>query len=425
MNKKALLDKRTQLLAENQELNARLSAGELNTEELGRIDTIMTELEAVNADLEKLEAAEKRLKAAQSRPGATVHDRREDAEFGSHGEFYRAVYMAGSSNYENVDPRLRRLAPSGLNEGVGAEGGFLVREDWANDLFTKGLAAGAVARLCKAIPISTEANGTVINGVAETSRVNGSRAGGVQAYWAAEAATVTATKPSFDQVRLRLDKLMALVYATDEQLADAPQLAAWINSEVPEEIGFKLDDAIIRGNGTGVPLGVLNADCLVSVAKEGSQTATTFNFANASKMFSRMWARSLPKARWFINQDVYPQLLQLTSAASSAATPMFIEPGRISDAPNGLLFGRPVDIIEQCDTLGQVGDVIFADFGQYLLARKGGITGEVSMHVRFIYGEQTFRFTLRADGRPRWKSALTPYKGSNTVSPFIALAVRS
>ena len=44
---------------------------------------------------------------------------------------------------------------------------------------------------------------------------------------------------------------------------------------------------------------------------------------------------------------------------------------------------------------------------------------------RFDYDEQTFRFIFRVDGQPWWAAQLTPYKGTNTQSCFVALATRS
>jgi HK97 family phage major capsid protein len=48
-----------------------------------------------------------------------------------------------------------------------------------------------------------------------------------------------------------------------------------------------LDDAIINGTGAGMPLGVLNAGCLVSVTKESGQKADTIVAENAVKMYHR------------------------------------------------------------------------------------------------------------------------------------------
>ena len=88
--------------------------------------------------------------------------------------------------------------------------------------------------------------------------------------------------------------------------------------------------------------------------------------------------------------------------------------------------GRPIFEIEQCEALGTVGDIIFADFKEYLLIDKAsGINTQTSIHIKFLTDETAFRFTYRCDGEPIWKSAVTPYKGSASRSPFIALETRS
>jgi hypothetical protein len=62
---------------------------------------------------------------------------------------------------------------------------------------------------------------------------------------------------------------------------------------------------------------------------------------------------------------------------------------------------------------------------QYLLIDKGGVRGDSSTSVRFLYDERAFRWQMRVDGQPTWNSALTPLNGSNTLSPFVNLATRS
>jgi len=68
---------------------------------------------------------------------------------------------------------------------------------------------------------------------------------------------------------------------------------------------------------------------------------------------------------------------------------------------------------------------LFLDLSQYLIVEKtGGIDASSSIHVRFLYDEQTFKFTFRMDGQPMWNSAVTSYKGNVTRSPFVTLAKR-
>jgi hypothetical protein len=37
----------------------------------------------------------------------------------------------------------------------------------------------------------------------------------------------------------------------------------------------------------------------------------------------------------------------------------------------------------------------------------------------------TFRATMRVNGASMWKTALTPYKGTKKLSPFVTLAARA
>jgi hypothetical protein len=39
--------------------------------------------------------------------------------------------------------------------------------------------------------------------------------------------------------------------------------------------------------------------------------------------------------------------------------------------------------------------------------------------------ETVFRFVYRTDGEPLWNSALTPYDGGSTKSPFVVLSAAS
>jgi len=350
---------------------------------------------------------------------------REQDRFSSLGQQLIAVVNAGRAG-GSVDPRLFTAAASGLNETVPAEGGFLVQQDFANELLQEAIKTGILAPKCRPQPISGNANGIKINGVDETSRVS-SRYGGIVAYWQAEASEKTKSKPKFRQIELNLKKLIGLCYATDELLNDAAALEGFIRNAFPGEFGFQIDDAIVNGNGAGQPLGILNAGCLVTVAKENGQKADVILAQNVINMSSRIFASSYLNANWFINQMTLPQLYTMSITVGTGGQLVFMPPGGISGAPYGTLLGRPVIPIEQCAALGDVGDIILADMNGYILAQKGGLQADMSIHVRFEYDESVFRFVLRVDGQPVRASALTPYKGGAgaTQSHFVALAERA
>lgn len=393
----------------------------LSEEEQKDIDKYEEEIRAWDESIgraEKLLAIEPEDRSTEKPEVKPTPAKDNEKRFSSFGEQLMAAYRAAMPGGK-VDERLSTRAASGLNETTPSDGGFLVQQDFVTELLKRTYETGILASKVKKIPISTNANGMKINAIDEDSRANGSRWGGVQTYWEGEADEITASKPKFRQMELSLKKLTGLCYATDELLQDAAALEAVIRQAFAEEFGFKIDDAILSGSGEGEPLGILNSGAIVTVAKEASQT-DTITVENLIKMWNRLWSRSRANAVWYINQELEPYLYTLKIGDK----PVYIPVGGLSEKPYGTLFGRPVVPIEQCSAAGEVGDIILADIGQYLLIDKGGIKSASSIHVRFLYDENVFRFIYRADGKPIWTKPLTPYKGSATVSPFVTLAKR-
>lgn len=368
--------------------------------------------------------------AAGNGSGAPEDRSRPQGGFRSLGEQLQAICRSSIPG-NAFDPRLAELrAPTGLNEGVGEQGGFLVQTDMSTEIWRRVFLTGQILSRVRRIPISTHANGVKLPYLKGTSRVAGSRYGGVQVYRRAEADTVTATKPLLGEWKLELESGMALVYLTEEIMADAPQLEALVMQIIPEEIAVFTEDEIINGNGVGKPLGVVHPNCLatVSVAKESGQPAGTIVPMNIAKMDSRIWAPSLPGSVWFMNQDTKPALNLMTLPVGTGGVPVYMPASGISGSPFGTLYGRPVVPIEHASTLGTVGDIFSADFSQYALIEKGGIKTASSIHVRFLYGENVLRFMWRNNGAPMggWiDGPLTPAKGSSTQSPFVTLATRA
>ncbi len=364
-------------------------------------------------------------------PGFAVDKQK---HFRSLGEQLQSVYMHYQTRGTQTDARLVRStdaesmfhrAPTGSSEVDPSGGGFLVQIDFASAIFMQAHDMGEVLSRVNKIQISANSNGLKVPGVNETSRATGSRWGGVQSYWSAEGSTVTASKPTFRIVEFDLKKLFSTMYATDELLQDTSALTSIAGQAFSEEIMFMTEDSIIEGSGAGQPLGILGAAATVSVAKETGQGAATIVKENIDKMRMRMWPRSRANAVWFINQDVEPQLQSLAQVVGTGGAPVYLPPGGYRDAPNAMLFGRPVVPIEYCSTIGTVGDIILADLSQYTLVDKNGVQAATSMHVAFLTDEMVFRITYRVDGKPMWNSAQTPFKGSNTQSPFVTLATRA
>jgi HK97 family phage major capsid protein len=263
-----------------------------------------------------------------------------------------------------------------------------------------------------------------VRAVDETSRATGSRWGGIRGYRLAEGGTKTSSLPTWRLIELRLKKYAVLCYATDELLQDTTALAAIINQGAAEELDFMINDDILNGAGNAGPLGILASGALVSVTKEAGQAADTIQIKNIFNMWARMHPRSKSNAVWFINTDVTPQLYALSLSVGTGGMPMYMAPGSLPNAPSGALLGRPVIETEFNATLGDKGDIVLADMGQYVTIDRD-VQAASSIHVQFVTDETAFRFVYRCDGQPKISSPLTPYKGSGTLSPFVTLDARA
>lgn len=401
---------------------------------LGRDDKKMTEQEG--ARYTQLEAevrsfddqillAERNNALEMDNPGNTgsTDENRTEEQKMTPAEFLLAVRSAADKNGK-VDPRLESRAGTGLNTASPEDGGFLVGTDMETGIMKHAYELSVLASRCKPSTISAGSNSTSWFELKETSRAAGSRNGGVRAYFVAEGGTVNASKPEMVKRNMSLAKLMAFVYFTEEQLQDGPAMVSEAEMLVGDEFACVMDDNIFDGPGGALPLGILRSDALIPVPKRGGQRAGTIVYENIVDMWSRLWARSRTNAAWFINQDCEPQLHTMAYVVGTAGVPVYLPAGGLSTSPYATMYGRPVIPIEQAKTVGTKGDIVLGDFSQYKLISKGGLKTDMSMHVRFMYDENVYRFTKRINGAPIWKNAMTPANGTNTLSPFVALGDR-
>jgi HK97 family phage major capsid protein len=369
------------------------------------------------------------LKRAGNRPAAISvgNDRATERPWESFGHFATSVMQAyDPARTQAMDPRLFAAA-QGMNQAVPSEGGMLVPPQFSTKIWDEmNGAPDNLLSLTDSYPVDGES--ITFNANAETSRANGSRYGGVRGYWINEADQITKSKPKFRQLRLEPKELAVLVYVTEKNLRNsAVALQTYLQRAAGDEINFLVADAIIRGPGAGQPLGLLNAGSTVTVNKETSQATATFQQENISKMWQRLHPRARAGAVWLMNPDVEPALDTLNSVVKNVAGTENVGgyANKVYDAEKGTLKGRPVKFIEQCETLGTKGDVILWAPQWYATGvRSGGIAEAMSMHLRFDYAEMAFRFMFAADGQPWLADALTPFKGTNTLTSQVVLQAR-
>ena len=402
---------------------------DLNDEEVNAFDALRTRIDAASAAIDRetsLIADEARLSVV-SVIGPVVTENR-DADptrgFGSLGEFMQAVYQADKPG-QSIDSRLLpggigAAAPANFsNEASGQDGGFLVPQQFSQEIFKLSLGEDSLLPLTDNVEVS----GNSMAFPKDETTPWGTN--GIRAYWQGEASSAVATKPVLGLATLRLKKLMALVPTTDELLEDASALTSYLPQKVALSIRWKANESILFGAGNGIPVGCMNAGAVVTVAKESGQATQTLVPQNLAKMIARLPPGSFTHAVWIVNNDVLPALFTLSLGNFPIYLPTGLSVGGIQVSPYGTLLGRPVFVSQHANTFSSQGDVMLVDLSYYqTITKAGGMQTATSMHLYFDADLTAFRTTFRMDGQSKITSPIAPAKGTATLSPYIQLAAR-
>jgi len=351
-------------------------------------------------------------------PGAKL-----DKQFSDWTDYMLAVWD-GANTQEAFAARgeLKKIQNS-FGSTVPSDGGFLIPETLRSELLQVPMEQSLVRSRARVVPMETlMVPYPMIDSTSNASTVHG----GILGYWTEEGGTLTDSSPSFGRIELQAKKLTLYSEIPNELFQDSlATLQQFMSQSYPEALAWFEDIAFIEGNGVGQPTGFLNAAAAVSVAKEAGQAAGSILWENIVKAYSRMLPSSMARAVWVMHIDTFPELATMALSVGTGGSAVWIGNGDGAGAPPMTILGRPVIFTEKVSTVGTVGDVNFVDFGYYLIGDRQAMQMSTSSDYKFGNDKTAMRVIERVDGTPWIKSAITPRKGSNTLSPFVKVATRA
>lgn len=389
---------------------------------------LLAEAEAAN-ELERRAAAVSDSDAEAGRKAAARVEVGQDRSeldpkrgFANHTEQMKAIIKAGDTGV--VDPRLKPLAVAGSDEHgshTNPHGGFLLAPAFAADVLRVDPEDDPTSSLVRRVPM--EAERVVFNARVDKDHRN-SVSGGLTVSRTPQTKAAAGSQQEYEQVELIAHDLCGVAYGTNRILRTSPgSFIALLQSGFKDEFASKQFDERLNGTGNGEFEGIIGADCTIVVAKETGQDADTITFANVNNMRARQWRYG--RSIWLANNDTLPQVttLYMPIGTSGERVPIYA-PGDEA-APQGRLLGRPIFFTEFCQKLGDKGDIVNATWSEYLEGDFGGLEQSSSIHVRYLERQEAFMFVVMNDGRPWWRTALTPKYSTVTLSPFVTLAARA
>jgi len=328
--------------------------------------------------------------------------------FTSLDEFLRAVHAG------RADRRLDALQQRAMSEGVGAEGGFSVPELWSGQWLDTFLESEIVRPRAEVWPMKSDK--LVIPGFDDKAHTS-NLFGGLKAYWVQENSSITESAPTLRKLTLNAKKLAIFAVSSNELTADGVNFQAQLEGGIVAGGSWYLDDAFLTGSGAGEPLGALNSNCLVQVELEGAQAGMTIVYENLTKMLARLHPACYANAQWVANPTTIPQLAQLTVDVGTGGA--YIPVMKESNGQFSILT-LPVRFTEKAPALGEANCISLCDFTQYAIGLRKELTLDRSGHIYFDKDQTAYRLIIRADGQPKWASAIVP-KNGDSLSPFIGL----
>ncbi len=296
-------------------------------------------------------------KQEEDKPGRASNAYKED--FGAH--------LRGKRPVHNV-----------LSEGVQADGGYLVPEEFERQIVMGLDEANVVRSLAKVITTSAERKIPV----AATHST---------AAWTAENGAYTPSDPSFDQKTIDAYKLTDLVKVSIELLQDSKfDLESYIAAEFARAFGIAEEEAFCVGTGTGQPTGIFTAN--------GGQVGVDNANLSADELISLVYALKSPyrrNAKFLMNEKTVSTIRKFKDGNGAYLWQPSLQAGEPDKLLGYELYTSPY--VPEANAGAYA--IAFGDFKNYWIADRSGRTVQRLNELYSTNGQVGFVATERVDGK--------------------------
>ena len=376
-----------------------------------KLDDLETELRSLATEKAQIEQRKRMMESINIIPKKTEDPPAGDpVAFRDFGEFLQ------TAKWNPSDPALRTKEMKEdtqkrfMQMGIGANGGFIVPEQFSNELKMIDDQAAIFRPLCQVIPAGDPPDAAITIPALDQGGANGVYAG-VQVTWIGEGVLKPETEPTFREIRLEPQEVAAHVVVTDKLLRNSAAAGALVSSLLRKAIIGAEEDTFLSGTGAGQPLGIIGHPATIVVARA---VANQVSYNDIVNMFAR--AKFGGKLVWIGSQTLLPQLMTMVDAGNN----LVWQPNAREGAP-GTLLGIPFQLNDQSPVLGSEGDLILVDLTYYLIKDGSGISISMSEHPLFTQNRTIIKAFWNVDGQPWLSTPLLARDGVSTVSPFVAL----
>ena len=356
--------------------------GLMNAEDTAEYERMEQEVVDLGRAIEREERAlelERELNASVSPDLASRPEQRHEAKKGLASDAYKDAFWKHMRDVERRNPELRNA----LQIGELSEGGYTVPDEFEHTLVQALEEENIMRGLVHVITTSSGDRKIPI----VTSKGSAS--------WVEEEATIPESDDAFGQITLSAHKVGSMIRISEELLHDSAfDLAAYITGEFARRVGAAEEEAILTGNGTHKPTGLLHA----SLGAETGLTTAAVAAITSDELIDLQHSLKAGYRRRaaYIMNDATVKLLRKLKDGN----------GQYLWQP-GLLLGQPDTLLNQkvytsnFMPLPSAGNkaILYGDYSYYWLADR---EGRSLQRLNELYADKDqigFKVTQRVDGR--------------------------
>lgn len=284
---------------------------------------------------------------------------------------------------EDFGRHLRGKAPihNVLSESVDADGGYLVPEEFENQIITGLDEANVIRSLAKVITTHHDRKIPIAVGHSV-------------ATWTAENAAFTESNPTFGQKQIDAFKLTDLIRVSVELLQDAEfDLETYIANEFARAFGIAEEQAFCVGTGSNQPTGIFTEEGGAVGVTAASATAITVD-----EIISLVYALKSPyrrNAKFLMNDATVSLLRKLKDNNGAYLWQPSVQAGQPDKLLGYDLYTSPYVPTVEAGAFA----IAFGDFQNYWIGDRAGRTVQRLNELYATNGQIGYVATERVDGK--------------------------
>ena len=356
--------------------------GLMSAEDTAEYERMEQEVVDLGHAIEREERAaelEREMNASVSPNLASRPEQQRETKKGVASDAYRDAFWKHMRDQERRNAELRNA----LQVGELSEGGYTVPDEFEHTLVQALEEENIMRGLVHVI--------TTSSGDRKIPLVTSKGA----ASWVEEEAAIPESDDAFGQITLSAHKVGSMIRISEELLHDSAfDLAAYITGEFARRVGAAEEEAIITGNGTHKPTGLLHA----TLGAETGVTAAAVAAITADELIDLQHSLKSGyrrKAAYIMNDATIKLLRKLKDGNGQ----FLWQPGLLLGQPDTLLNQKVLTSNYMPLPAADNKAILYGDYNYYWLADREGRSLQRLNELYAANDQIGFKITQRVDGR--------------------------